>query len=150
MWETLFFIIIFIVAYLGWENPEKSPIFYLTYAIGFFYYGFGFLDYINERRRLDMDQSITFVRDHRGLTIAIGSIYSLMLLVPVDLGALFDWSNFSNDASGTIGHFALNLLLWISASAAPILAIVAATIAMHDLVDLSTNEYSQKIDNLEE
>lgn len=150
MWEMLFITIITIVSYLGWEDPKKSPVFYLTFVIGFFYYGFGFLDYINERRRLDMDQSITFVRDHRGLTIAIGCIYSLMLLVPVDPGALFDWSNFSEDAMGTIGHFALNLLLWMSASAAPILAIVAATIAMHDLVDLSTNEYSQKIDNLEE
>ncbi|MDA7579934.1 MAG: EI24 domain-containing protein [Crocinitomicaceae bacterium] len=150
MWETLFVIIIFTVAYLGWEDPASSPIFYLTYAIGFYYYGFGFLDYINERRRLDMDESITFVRDHRGLTIAIGSIYSLMLLVPVDLGALFDWSNFGNDALGTISNFMLNLLLWISASAAPIFAIIAATIAMHDIVDLSTNEYSKKINNLEE
>jgi hypothetical protein len=44
----------------------------------------------------------------------------------------------------------LNLLLWISASAAPIFAIIAATIAMHDIVDLSTNEYSKKINNLEE
>ena len=51
---------------------------------------------------------------------------------------------------GTIGTFILHLSLWLCASAAPILAIVAATIAMHDLVDLSTNEYSQKIDVLEE
>ncbi|NRA11676.1 MAG: EI24 domain-containing protein [Crocinitomicaceae bacterium] len=150
MWETLFIIIISIVSYIGWDDPAKSPIFYLTYAIGFFYYGFGFLDYINERRRLDMDQSITFVRDHRGMTIAIGAVYSVLLLVPVDLGALFDWSNFDNDATGTIGRFSLHLFLWLCASAAPILAIVAATIAMHDLVDLSTNEYSQKIDTLEE
>jgi len=150
MWETLFIIIIFIVSYIGWEDPAKSPIFYLTYAIGFFYYGFGFLDYINERRRLDMDQSITFVRDYRGMTIAIGCVYSVLLLVPVDLGALFDWSNFGEDATGTLGRFFLHLFLWLCASAAPILAIVAATIAMHDLVDLGTNEYSQKIDNLED
>ena len=97
-----------------------------------------------------MDQSITFVRDHRGMTIAIGAVYSVLLLVPVDLGALFDWSNFNNDAMGTIGTFILHLFLWLCASAAPILAIVAATIAMHDLVDLSTNEYSQKTDVLEE
>ena len=153
MWETLFIIIITVVAFIGWEDYASSPLFYITYAIGFFYYGFGFLDYINERRRLDMDQSITFVRDHRGLTIAIGCVYSILILVPVDLGALFDWSNFGNDAMGTIGNFSLHMFLWLCASAAPILAIVAATIAMHDLVDLSTNEYSeysQKIDNLED
>ena len=150
MWETLFILIISIVAYIGWEDSKNSPIFYLTYAIGFFYYGFGFLDYILERRRMNMDQSITFVRDHRGLAVAIGCVYSILILVPVDLGALFDWSNFNEDTAGTLGKFFLHMFLWLCASAAPILAIVAATIAMHDLVDLSTNEYSQKIDNLED
>ena len=150
MWEYLFFMIILIVAALGWEDPISSPIFYLTYAIGFFYYGFGFLDYILERMRMNMDQSITFVRDHRGLAVAIGCVYSLLILVPVDLGALFDWSNFGDDLTGSLGKFFLQLFLWLCASAAPILAIVAATIAMHDLVDLRTNEYSQKIDNLED
>ena len=143
MWEYLIFIVILIVGYLiGGSDFSKTPIFYLTFLVGCYYYGFGFLDYINERRRLDMDQSITFVRDHRGLSVAIGSIYSLLIFVPVDVGALFDWSNFE------ILRFLKHLALWICASAAPILAIVAATIAMDDLVDLKTNVYSQKIDNL--
>lgn len=145
MWEYLIFIVLLIVAYvLGGEEYADSPIFYLTFLVGCYYYGFGFLDYINERRRLDMDQSITFVRDHRGLSVAIGSIYSLLIFVPVDLGALFDWSNFE------ILPFLKHLALWICASVAPILAIIAATIAMDDLVDLKTNVYSQKIDNLDD
>ena len=144
MWEYFFFLLIFLVSYLGWDNPRSSPIFYATFVIGFFYYGFAFLDYINERRRLDVDESITFVRDHRGLAIAIGSIYSLLILVPVDLGALFGWTHFSEDPGGTIARFFLHLLLWICASAAPILAIVASTIAMNDLVDLKSNKHSQK------
>ena len=82
MWEYFFFLVIFTVSYFGWEDPQKSPIFYLTFVIGFFYYGFGFLDYINERRRLNMDESIMFVRKNRGLAIAIGSVYSIMILVP--------------------------------------------------------------------
>lgn len=143
MWEYLIFILILIVAFfIGGDDFSKSPLFYFTILVGCYYYGFGFLDYINERRRLDMDQSIIFVRDHRGLSIAIGSIYSLLIFVPVDVGALFDWSNFE------IVRFLTHLLLWLCASAAPILAIVAATIAMDDLVDLKTNVYSQKIDNL--
>jgi CysZ protein len=148
MWYFAFVFIVYIVARLGWEDPKSSPVFYFTFAIGFFYYGFGFLDYINERRRLDMDQSITFVRDHRGLAIAIGSIYSLLILVPVDPGALFDWSDFGNDPSGTLGNFFLHLFLWICASVAAILAIVAATIAMDDLVDLKSNPYSQKVEDV--
>jgi CysZ protein len=145
MWYFTFVFIVYLVARLGWEDPKSSPVFYLTFAIGFFYYGFGFLDYINERRRLDIDESITFVRDHRGLAIAIGCVYSILILVPVDLGALFDWSNFMAAPFPTLGKFFLHLVLWICASAAPILAIVASTIAMDDLVDLKTNKYSQKV-----
>ena len=147
MWEYFFFVIILVVSFLGWENPKTSPIFYLTFVIGFFYYGFAFLDYINERRRLDVDESIHFVRKNRGLAIAIGCVYSLLILVPVDVGALINWSNFSDAPGEVIGRFLLHLLLWIMASAAPIVAIVAATLAMHDLVDLKTNEYSKNTES---
>lgn len=145
MWEYTIFIAILIISYVfSGEKFATSPLFYLTVLVGCFYYGFGFLDYINERRRLDMDQSIQFVRDHRGVTVAIGSVYSVMIFVPVDVGILFNWSNF--ELLPFLKHFAL----WICASIAPILAIVAATIAMDDLVDLKTNVYSQKKDILEE
>ena len=142
MWEYFFFLIILIVSFIGWEDPTSSPIFYLTFVIGFYYYGFAFMDYINERRRLSMDQSISFMRENRGLAIAIGGVYSILILVPVDISVLFNFSAFSVDFSGALGNFLLNLFLWICASAAPILAIIAATIAMDDLVDLSTNEHS--------
>ena len=144
MWEYFFFMIILIVSVLGWENPSASPVFYLSFVIGFYYYGFSFMDYINERRRLTVDESILFMRKNRGLAVVIGGIYSIMILVPVDIEVLFTFSTFSTDFWGSLGRFSLNLLLWISASAAPILAIVAATIAMHDLVDLATNKHSIK------
>lgn len=144
MWEYFFFLIILLVSFLGWEDPKSSPIFYLTFVIGFFYYGFAFLDYINERRRLDIDESIIFVRNHRGLAIVIGGFYSLLILVPLNVGALFDFSNFTSEPLNTLATFLFHLFLWLCASLAPIITIVAATIAMNDLVDLKSNEYSQK------
>lgn len=142
MWEYFFFLIILIVSIIGWEDPRSSPVFYLTFAIGFYYYGFAFLDYINERRRLSMDESIVFMRKNRGLAIVIGGMYSIMILVPVKISVLFNFAAFEVDFFPALGNFMLNLSLWICASAAPILAIIAATIAMDDLVDLSTNEHS--------
>lgn len=144
MWEYFFFIIVYLIAKLGWKDAEESPLFYLIFVIGFFYYGFSFLDYINERLRLNVDQSVQFARKNRGLAIAIGSIYSVMIWVPVELSALFDWSSFGQTgANGATGgpllfmyHFILNLFLWICAAFAPIWSIVAATIAMNDLIDL--------------
>lgn len=141
MWEYFFFLIILIVSYFGWDDPRSSPIFYLTFVIGFYYYGFSFMDYINERRRLSMDESVVFVRKNRGMAVVIGALYSVLILVPVDIEIFFNFSSFSTDFWGSLGKFSLNLLLWISASTAPILAIIAATIGMHDLVDLSTNKH---------
>lgn len=144
MWEYFFFIIIFTVSFLGWEEPQRSPVFYLTFVIGFFYYGFAFLDYINERRRLTIEESIVFVRKNRGMTMAIGCVYSLLILVPVDVGVLFDFGALAQEPLKNSGKFLLHVILWLSASAAPIAAIIAATIAMNDLVDLKTNIHSKK------
>lgn len=138
MWEYFFFLIIFLVSLLGWKDPKAAPIFYLTFVIGFFYYGFSFIDYVNERRKLNIDDSIIFIRNKRGLAIAIGSVYSFLILVPVDLSVLFSLSGFKTHGFFyALGQFTVHFILWIAASAAPILAIVASTIAMNDLVDLS-------------
>lgn len=145
MWEYTIFVVILIITYImSGSKFGESPLFYLTYLVGCFYYGFGFMDYVLERFRMDMDQSIHFVRDHRGVAVALGSIYSLLIFVPVDVGILFNWSNF--ELVTFLKHFGL----WACASIAPILTIVATTIAMDGLVDLKTNVYSQKIDTLEE
>jgi CysZ protein len=144
MWEYIFFLLIIIVSALGWEQAHQSPIFYLTFVIGFFYYGFSFIDYINERRRLDIDQSIHFMRNHRGLAIAIGTVYSILILVPVDLGAMINFTGFLDHPFETLGTVLLQFVLWFLASSAPILAIVAATLSMHELVDLNTNKFSVK------
>lgn len=85
-------------------------------AIGFYFYGFGMIDYVNERRRLNIDESVGFVRKHAGFAIAIGGVFSLMFLLPYEIGVTF----------------------------APVLAIVAATIGMHDLVDLRKNKFAVK------
>lgn len=144
MWEYVFFLVILIVSLFGWDSPEKSPIFYATYIIGFFYYGFSFIDYINERRRLDIDQSIHFMRNHRGLAISIGFIYSVLILVPVDLGVMINYSNFLDHPFETLKNSLMQFALWILASVAPILAIVAATLSMDELVDLKKNPFSIK------
>lgn len=130
MWEYFFFLILFTVSFFGWEDPTSSPVFYLTFVIGFYYYGFSFMDYINERRKLDVDKSILFIRKHRGLAVAIGGMYSVLILLPVDLSILFSFSNLSHHDDFQLGLFFLQFLLWILASMAPVLAIVSATLAM--------------------
>lgn len=136
LWNYFFFALCFLIASIGWEHPEKSPVFYISFIIAFFYYGFSFMDYVCERLRWNMDDSVEFMRKHRGLAISIGVIYSFMILVPVDLGILFTGSSFKNGFIAGLGQYALHLTLWICAAFAPIWTIVAATIAMNNVVDL--------------
>jgi CysZ protein len=143
MWEYFFFLLVFLIASIGWKNASESPLFYVVFVIGFYYYGFSFIDYVNERLRLTVDESVLFVRRNRGLTMAIGCIYSIMIWVPVELSALFDWSSMSADPVHFFARFLLNLVLWLCAAFAPIWSIVAATIAMNDIVDLKANRYAR-------
>jgi CysZ protein len=144
IWQYLFFLVIFLVSMIGWQDPKNSPVFYLIFVIAFYYYGFSFIDYVNERRKLNIDESILFVRRYSGFAIAIGLIYSLLILVPVDIHVIFNLSGFKqNGFFFGLGEFVLHIVLWTSASAAPILAIVASTIGMNELVDLKSNKKSK-------
>ncbi|WP_051568633.1 EI24 domain-containing protein [Crocinitomix catalasitica] len=138
-WEYFFIVIILGLATFFGGGIKDIIIFSLPIMIGFYFYGFAFIDYVNERRRLNIQQSIYFVSKHRGLAIAIGSIYSIFFLsffyvfrsygdLPTDTATQLFW--------GTI-----LVITFILASMAPILAITSATLSMHELVDLSKNDY---------
>lgn len=136
MWEYAFYILVFIIAKLGGTRAEGMPLIIVVFTISFYYYGFAFLDYVNERLKLTVDQSIQFTRKNRGMALAIGGVYSILILVPVELDALFDWTTFGDNPFEFLYRFVVNLILWMLASFAPIWSIVAATLAMNDLVDL--------------
>lgn len=105
----------------------------IAFVICAYYYGFSFIDYVSERKLLTVDESILYVRKHRVLAITIGSFYSMMILMPVNLVYLFDWSSFHKEPMGMISHFVVHFTLWVCASAAPVLASVSATFAVHEM-----------------
>ena len=106
--------------------------------IAFYYYGFGFIDYIMERLQMNHKESIKFVRKHRGLAIALGFIFT----------PLFHYSNNylfilkEQFEPGSI-YFLIILILSVTLIAIiPIVSMVAATIAVHELIDLNKNSNS--------
>jgi len=133
LWEYFFFVLILLVASIFWAEPTRSPLFYITFIIGFYYYGFSFMDYDCERRRMDEKQSIVYVRTHRGLAMSIGMVYSLLILVPVDMTKMFFISEYGELTFGSFFDIIVHISLWICASVAPILAIIAASIAVEQL-----------------
>ena len=123
-----------------------KPIFsyYIPVMIGFYFYGFGYIDYVNERRRLDIPQSIHFVSRHKGLAVALGMVYSGCFLsfnyfyrkmetIPTDTNTQLLW--------GTV-----LVVFFILAVIAPIAAVTSSTLSMHEVVDLSKNPYAIKPD----
>ena len=106
------FIFSYIIGLPEWTNYTAALL------IGFYYYGFGYMDYINERRRLNITQSVHFTRKNAGLAVGIGIIYSVAFqFIPLGIGILV----------------------------APV-AMVGTTLVMHELVDLSKNEYARNND----
>lgn len=53
-----------------------------TFFIGAYFYGFATMDYTNERRRLNVRESVQFIRSNKGIALGNGSLFSLMMLVP--------------------------------------------------------------------
>jgi len=108
---------------------------FVALFIGFYFYGFAFIDYINERLRLSIRESWKFMKKHAGLAIAIGSIYSLFYKIPSLIPTNNKWLDTILDNFGVLF--------------APVLAIVAATIAMHKLVNLNNSKFAQKTETTE-
>jgi len=77
--ETVWMLLLFIFAFfpvIGWLGG--IPFFILSA----YFYGFSFMDYTSERRKMKVAQSVEFVRAYKWLAIANGSLFSLFLLIP--------------------------------------------------------------------
>ncbi len=52
------------------------------FFISSYFYGFSFIDYSLERKKMDIKHSIAFVKTNKGLAIGNGSVFSIVLLIP--------------------------------------------------------------------
>ena len=88
------------------------------FFVSSYFYGFSFIDYTNERRRLKLKESVRFIRANKGMAIANGMVFSFFLMIPF--------------CGTTLAGFVA------------IFSVVAATVATHKVVDLSNNPYAKK------
>ncbi|PKP17852.1 MAG: hypothetical protein CVU05_14765, partial [Bacteroidetes bacterium HGW-Bacteroidetes-21] len=62
------------------------------FFVSAYFYGFSYLDYSMERRKMSLRQSIHFIRKNKGLAISTGGIFALCLMLPMcgpTLGTFF-------------------------------------------------------------
>jgi CysZ protein len=91
----------------------------LYFVIAFYFYGFSFMDYGSERRRLTIPESVKFTRKYWATAFVLGGVYGGLFWLP-DFG----------------------MALQPGVVFAPIFGAVAGTIAVHHLVDLRTNPHA--------
>ncbi|MFL2570887.1 MAG: EI24 domain-containing protein [Parvicellaceae bacterium] len=76
LWVFLFFIISFLPI-IGWIVS-----FFGNLIISSYFYGFSFMDYTNERRKLKLKESVLHIKENKGLATGLGLPFVLCFLVP--------------------------------------------------------------------
>ncbi|WP_065220324.1 MULTISPECIES: EI24 domain-containing protein [Butyricimonas] len=54
----------------------------LTFGVSAYFYGFAFMDYAVERKRFRVKESVRYMRHNAGMVVAIGTVFTLALMIP--------------------------------------------------------------------
>jgi len=73
---TLLMFILSFIPIIGWLAAI------ILFFISAYFYGFSFMDYALERKKLNLRQSVKFMRENKGIVIANGFVFSLCLIIP--------------------------------------------------------------------
>lgn len=79
IWGFILLLMLFLPFLIFILGPLASI---LVFFISSYYYGFSLLDYVNERNQLNVKESIRDIRNLRSLSIGLGSIFSILFMVP--------------------------------------------------------------------
>lgn len=132
IWYYIFVgVFIGLATLFGISTKSSFLMFSIPFIVGFYYYGFSFMDYVNERRRLNIQQSIYYVSQHKGLAISIGSVYSIFFLFYFYI--FNNYNILATDLQSRVFWAGTIIVLLILAALTPILAITAATLSMNEL-----------------
>ena len=134
VWQYVILTPLILISLIFWGELNESPIYPIVLLVIGYYCGFSLLDYINERRQLSVEDSIRFVRRHRGLALSIGVVFIVLLQIKLDFNVLFfDFSQHDTGFFGAAWLFVKEVFALGFLSLVPILSIIAATLAMHQV-----------------
>ena len=97
--ELILTVLMFIVSFIpiiGWLAAI------MLFFISAYFYGFSFMDYALERKKLNLKQSIQFMRENKGIVIANGFVFSLCLIIPFCGVSLSSFAAIISVVAGTI------------------------------------------------
>ncbi len=83
VYQTGITILVLIATLLPVINIVSGPVAAVfLFFVSAYFYGFSYMDYTSERRRLKVRESINLMRKYRGMAIANGLLFSLTLFIP--------------------------------------------------------------------
>ncbi len=77
--ELILLFIMFLLSFIPVIGLIASVV---VFIISAYFYGFSFIDFSNERHKLNVKKSVKLVRKHKWLAIGNGTVFSLFLLIP--------------------------------------------------------------------
>jgi CysZ protein len=77
--EILATIVLFFLSFVPLLGFITGPLLFMITA---YFYGFSFMDYTAERRKMKVKESVDFVKQNRGIAIANGGVFALFLIIP--------------------------------------------------------------------
>lgn len=108
--------------------------------IAFYYYGFAFLDYTLERMRFSVEDSVKYMRKHRGLAISIGIIFTPIFHYSNQL--LLETKTYFEPNNNWF--YIIILITAVISAIVPVWSMIASTMALNEIEDLKNNEYAIK------
>ena len=100
-WMVLMFFFTFIPI-IGWTSPI------IMFFISSYYYGFSFLDYNNERKRLSVKESTQLIKQRKGISIGVGALFAVFLLIPIVGPMLSGFAAIVSTVSGTLAYLEID------------------------------------------
>jgi len=78
--ESFAIVILFILSFIPLVQLISAPALFLISA---YFYGFSFMDYTAERRKMKVGESVSFIRRNKGIAMGNGAPFAFTLLIPV-------------------------------------------------------------------
>lgn len=99
---TLLMFLLGLIPFIGWLFGTGG-----VFLVQWYYLGFGFMDFVFERHKMNISDSVKYVRQNRSFTLGLGCGYYIITLIPV---AGFLLGPTISTVAATIGLFEKKLI----------------------------------------
>lgn len=83
LYEIGITLLVLIATLLPLVNVVSGPLAAIAlFIVSSYFYGFSFMDYTSERKKLNAKESIQLMRKYKGMAVANGALFSLTLFIP--------------------------------------------------------------------